>query len=89
MEIYRVALGGWEMGGREVVGDAGVEVKVLRGREYYEARAGCEWDFSFGGRRRVGRWKGVVMVVVLSLLVLKRGILGANKWRLQSPPWIC
>jgi len=43
VEIYRVGRGGIEMGGREVVGEEGVEVRVLRIREYYEERAGCEF----------------------------------------------
>lgn len=47
VEIYRVGRGGIEIGGREVVGEEGVEVRVLRIREYYEERAGCEF---FAGR---------------------------------------
>ncbi len=42
MEVYRVMRGGIEVGGREEVGEAGVEVRVLRAREYYEGRAGCK-----------------------------------------------
>ena len=41
-EIYRVARGGAEIGGREVVGEGGVELRVLRVRDYYEQRPGCE-----------------------------------------------
>lgn len=47
MEVYRVARGGVEVGGREAVGDEGVEVRVVRGREYYEGRVGCEFFFRF------------------------------------------
>ena len=42
MEVYRVARGGLEIGGREVVGEGGGEVRVLKVREFYEARASCE-----------------------------------------------
>ena len=41
VEVYRVARGGVEMGERVKVGEGGVEVRVLRAREYYEARSGC------------------------------------------------
>ncbi|KAL6720345.1 hypothetical protein ACLMJK_002266 [Lecanora helva] len=40
MEVYRVQRGGIEIGGREEVREEGFEVRVLRVREYYEARAG-------------------------------------------------
>ena len=42
VEVYRVGRGGVEMGERIRVGEGGVEVRVLRAREYYEARSGCE-----------------------------------------------
>ena len=51
VEVYRVGRGGVEMGERVKVGEGGVEVRVLRAREYYEARAGCKWSrFSLGCR---------------------------------------
>ncbi|KAK0508087.1 hypothetical protein JMJ35_009171 [Cladonia borealis] len=40
VEVYRVGRGGMEMGERVRVGEGGVEVRVLRAREYYEARSG-------------------------------------------------
>lgn len=43
VEVYRVGRGGVEMGERVKVGEGGVEVRVLRAREYYEARSGCKW----------------------------------------------
>lgn len=43
MDVYRVGRGGGEMGERVRVGEGGVEVRVVRAREYYEARSGCEW----------------------------------------------
>lgn len=42
MEVYRVKRGGVEIGGRERVGEGGFMVGVVRAREYYEERAGCE-----------------------------------------------
>lgn len=54
MEVYRVLRGGIEVGGREVVGEGGVEVRVLRGREFYEARAGCKYILICVG---VDRWE--------------------------------
>lgn len=47
MEVYRVGRGAVEMGERVRVGEGGVEVRVLRAREYYEARSGCEWSCAF------------------------------------------
>lgn len=49
MEIYRVVRGMEVPGERLRLGDgnrgeAVVEVRVLRGREYYDARAGCEYS---------------------------------------------
>ncbi len=44
VEVYRVGRGGVEMGERVKVGEGGVEVRVLRAREYYEARSGCKWS---------------------------------------------
>lgn len=46
-EVYRVGRGGLDLGGERVKvveGQAGpvLEVRVLRTREYYEARTGCE-----------------------------------------------
>ena len=43
VEVYRGGRGGMEMGERVRVGEGGVEVRVLRAREYYEARSGCKW----------------------------------------------
>ena len=43
VEVYKVQRGGIEIGGRETVGEEGFEVRVLRVREYYEERAGCEF----------------------------------------------
>ena len=40
--VYRVSRGGFVVGEKVVVGEEPVEVRVLRGRDYYEARAGCE-----------------------------------------------
>lgn len=44
--VYRVSRGGVVVGEKVKVGGERVEVRVLRGREYYEARAGCEFCFS-------------------------------------------
>lgn len=43
IELYRVGLGGMEQGERITVGEGPVEMRVSRAREYYEARAGCEY----------------------------------------------
>lgn len=43
VEVYRIGRGGAEMGKRVVVGEGPVEVKVVKGREFYQARVGCEW----------------------------------------------
>ena len=69
VEVYRVGRGGVEMGERVKVGEGGVEVRVLRAREYYEARSGCKWSrFSL-------RWLGDANVwwcdVVSPLSLLK------------------
>ena len=49
VEVYRVGWGGVDTGERVKVGEGGVEVRVLRAREYYEARSGCKWSlFSLG-----------------------------------------
>lgn len=56
VEVFRVARGGWEVGGREILNkeggegeglEIGVEIRVLKGKEFYEMRAGCEYIFSF------------------------------------------
>lgn len=39
--VYRVGRGGMVVGEKVRVGEEPVEVRVLRGREYYEGRAGC------------------------------------------------
>lgn len=39
--VYRVSRGGVVVGEKVVVGEEPVEVRVLRGREFYEVRAGC------------------------------------------------
>lgn len=44
--VYRVSRGGIVTGEKVRVGADPVEVRVLRGRDYYEARAGCEWFLS-------------------------------------------
>lgn len=44
IELYRVGLGGGRMGEKVKVGGEGVEVRVVRGKEYYEARSGCEFS---------------------------------------------
>ena len=41
VRVYRVGRGGAAAGDKVVVGDEPVEVRVLRTRDYYEARAGC------------------------------------------------
>ena len=45
MQIYRVVRGGVEVPGERVGVKEGalVEVRVLRGREFYDVRAGCEF----------------------------------------------
>ena len=45
VEVFRAGRGGVEMGERVRVGEGGVEVRVLRAREYYEARSGCKWSY--------------------------------------------
>jgi len=40
-EIFRVGRGGVEIGERATVGEGPVGLRVLKGREYYEARQGC------------------------------------------------
>lgn len=42
VQVYRVSRGGVVMGEKVTVGEEPVEVRVLRSRDYYEARAGCE-----------------------------------------------
>lgn len=39
--VYRVSRGGIAVGEKVMVGEEPVEVRVLRSRDYYEARAGC------------------------------------------------
>ena len=39
--VYRVGRGGVVIGEKVGVGEEPVEVRVLRGRDYYETRAGC------------------------------------------------
>lgn len=47
MEVYRVGKGGMEIGNERVrVGDGPVEVRMLGGREVYEARPGCRFPSS-------------------------------------------
>ena len=41
MQVYRVSRGGIVTGEKVTIGEEPVEVRVLRGRDYYEARAGC------------------------------------------------
>lgn len=41
VQVYRVSRGGIVTGEKVTVGEEPVEVRVLRGRDYYEARAGC------------------------------------------------
>ncbi len=41
VEIYRVARGGWEQGGRVTVGDGPLELRVLKARDFYDKRGGC------------------------------------------------
>lgn len=57
--VYRVGRGGGVLGEKVVVGVEPVEVRVARGRDYYEARAGCEflWVLLLGvwGRGWSGR----------------------------------
>ncbi len=43
VKVYRVSRGGGVVGEKVAVGEEAVEVRVLRGREFYEGRAGCEW----------------------------------------------
>lgn len=44
VELYRVGRGGIEIAGtRETAGKEGVDVRVMRGREYFEERVGCEF----------------------------------------------
>ncbi len=40
--MFGVGRGGVEIGGRAEVGEGPVGLRVLKGREYYEARAGCK-----------------------------------------------
>lgn len=56
MEVYRVARGGIEVGGREEVGSEGVEVRMLKTREFYEGRAGCK-SLCFASLERGKRWR--------------------------------
>ena len=42
VQVYRVSRGGIVTGDKVTVGEEPVEVRVLRSREYYEARAGCK-----------------------------------------------
>ena len=41
--VYRVSRGGVVVGEKVGVGEEAVEVRVLRGRDYYEARAACRF----------------------------------------------
>lgn len=41
VEIYRVGRGGWDQGGRVVVGDGPLELRVLKARDFYDKRTGC------------------------------------------------
>ena len=54
VEVYRVGRGGVEIAGQgervKVVEGQPVEVRVLRTREFYDARVGCKYD-SFRGLR--------------------------------------
>lgn len=44
VEVYRVGRGGIEIAGtRETAGKEGVDVRVMRGRECFEERVGCEF----------------------------------------------
>lgn len=44
VEIYRVARGGIQQGEKLTVGDAAVELRLLRARDFYEKRGGCTLD---------------------------------------------
>ena len=72
VRVYRVNRGGAVLGEKVVVGEEAVEVRVLRGREYYEGRAGCRFGLFLyipsvdglsmgkegGERENLGGWKG-------------------------------
>ncbi len=44
VQVYRVSRGGMVTGEKVTVGEEPVEVRVVRGREYYEKRAGCTFS---------------------------------------------
>lgn len=44
MEMFGVGRGGVEIAGRAEVGERPVGLRVLKGRDYYEARVGCTFD---------------------------------------------
>ena len=58
VQVYRVSRGGIVTGEKVTVGEEPVEVRVLRSREYYEARAGCEllWVFFFAWGWEIDEW---------------------------------
>lgn len=59
--VYRVGRGGFVVGEKVAVGEEPVEVRVLRGRDYYEARAGCKffWGGFFLARGLEKGWNGL------------------------------
>lgn len=65
MEMFGVGRGAVEIGGRAEVGDRPVGLRVLKGREYYEARQGCK---CLSMIVRVGLLMTCVTVSPLSLL---------------------
>lgn len=73
--VYRVSRGGAVLGERVRVGEQPVEVRVLRGRDYYEARAGCRFDPFLGDAGRDGMGGGWnyanVLITVSPLDLLK------------------
>lgn len=60
VQVYRVSRGGIVTGEKVTVGEEAVEVRVLRSREFYEARAGCKllWFVCLAWGWEMEEWLG-------------------------------